>query len=282
MITTNGKQYIKRYMAGFVPSIAQSIAFGIGGKAESQADLKLQFEVGRSDIVLTSYDFVNDRLVYKAPVPDDFAGSIFEVALFSTSQDIVAAEYGSRLITSFDSATEDWVNASTGADSNFSTSAIFGTDSLFHTPASAVTVTDSLKDVTLDLSGYSAADKFVLALRTANANASNIVVQLLTDVSNYYQLTYGAQTTGNKVLELTKGAATTVGTPNWASITELRVATTAGAGGAASVMFDGFRIDDADSNNPDYVMVSREVLSPVFIKEVGKSQEIEFALNISV
>jgi hypothetical protein len=106
MITTDGKTHIKRYLAGFVPSIAQSIAFGIGETAENVAHTKLTFEVGRSDIVLTSYDFVNNKILYKAPVSEDFAGKIYEVALYSTPANTAAGEFGSRIITTFDSGTE--------------------------------------------------------------------------------------------------------------------------------------------------------------------------------
>lgn len=282
MLTTNGGLHIKRYMAGYVPAIAQSIAFGLGGKAESVSDFKLQFEVGREDITLTSFDFVNNKLIFKAPVPDDFAGTIYEVALYSTPQDIVAADFGSRMITTFDSATEDWADVSTAAVATFVTTARIGSDALSHTPAASTTKTDSLGDVTLDLSGYSAADKFVLAYNIGNANTTNIKVLFLTDAANYYTITITSPAAGYNITEVAKGSATVTGVPSWGNITEIRIATTSGAGGASAVYYDGLRIDDVDTTNPDYVMVSRELLATPFVKVDGKTQEIEFSLGVTV
>src|SRR5688572_7298790 len=111
MITVDGKVHIKRYLAGFVPAIAQSIAFGLGSAAESVNDTKLQFEVGRTEILLVSYDFVNNKLIFKANVPEDFGGKIYEAALYSTPSNVAAGDSGSRILTTFDSATEDWVDA---------------------------------------------------------------------------------------------------------------------------------------------------------------------------
>lgn len=283
MLTTDGKIYIKRYLAGFVPKIAQSIAFGLGGKAEAVGDTKLQFEVDRADISLTSYDFVNNKLIFKAPLPDEYAGTIYEVALFSTPSNAAAGDYGSRMLTTFDSETEGWVDTPTSTDSTFSTTNIrIGVDGLRQAPAASTTKTDSLKEILMDLSGYSAADRFVVAFNNNNANATSVRIRLMTDSTNYYDLVFPNPATGYQVLELTKGAATANGTPSWSNITEIRAVTIAGAGGAAQVDFDGLRIDDSDTVSSDYVMVSRELLATPFIKQAGRSQEIEFALDVSV
>ena len=284
MITTDGKAYIKRYLAGFVPNIAQSIAFGLGSKAEAAGDTKLQFEVDRADIVLTSYDFVANKLIFKAPIPDEYAGTIYEVALYSTPSNALAGDYGSRVLTTFDSETEDWVDLSTLLDSTFTASNIrIGADGLRQAPAASGTKTDTLRDISVDLSGYSGADKFVLALNNGNTNASTIRMRLMTDSTNYYDLVFATNpVAGYQVLELNKSAAAVTGTPSWANITEIRAITIANAGGAAQVDLDGFRIDDADTINSDYVMVSRELLSTPFVKQAGRTQEIEFALDVTV
>lgn len=282
-IQVDGKTHIKRYLAGFEPSIAQSIAFGLGDKAEANTDTALQFEVGRADIVLTSYDFVNDRLIFKAPVPNDFGGWIYEVALFSAPANDAAGEFGSRIITTFDSGDEDWVDAASGLDSTFATTNVrIGDDALRHTPIASGNQTDALREISLDLSGYSAADKFVLALNAVNGNASSVGVQFMTDTSNYYTVTFTGLTTGYKILSATKGSAVATGTPNWSNIIEIRIKTNSGAGGASNLAFDGLRIEDVDTINADYVMVSRELLAAPFQKQEGMTQDIEFTLNVSI
>ena len=283
MITLDGKRHIKRYLAGFEPSIGLSIAFGLGERAEVNTDTALQFEVGRSDIALTSYDFVADKLIYKAPVDEDFGGKIYEVALFSTPSNDAAGEFGSRIITTFDSATEEWLDASSGVDAVFSTGTVrIGDDSLQQTPGASGNKTDALAGITLDLSGYSAADKFVLALNVGNAFTSSVSVQFLTDTSNYYLVSFTGTTSGYKILEATKGSAIATGAPDWANITEIRVKTNSTAGGASQVDFDGLRIEDTDTVNSDYVMVSRELLPAAFLKKEGMTQDIEFTLNVTI
>lgn len=283
MITTEGSIYIKRYLAGFVPSIAESVAFGLGGVAESAGQTKLQFEVGRSDVLLTSYDFANNKLIFKAIVPEDFGGIVNEVALFSAAANAAAGEFGSKIITTFDSATEQWVDASTSADATFvATDVRIGADALRQAPAASGTKTDKLTDISMDLSGYSAADKFVLAFYAGNTNASSVRVRFLTDVNNYYEVNFGTPANGYNIVEIAKSAAVATGTPDWSSITEMRVTTNSSATGASQINFDGLRIEDADTINSDYVMVARELLPSSFTKQEGMSQEIEFALDVSV
>ena len=282
MITADGKLHVKRYMAGYVPAIAQSIAFGIGTTAEASTDTKLQFEVSRSDIVLTAYDFTTDRLVFKAAVPEEFGGVINEVALYSVASNASAGEYGSQLITTFDSDTEQWIDATTLSDPAYTTTARIGADSLNHTPAASTTQTSSLSDVSLDLGGYSGNDRFVLAFNVNNANTSGIKFRFLTDATNYYDISLGAQTAGYKVVEVAKSAAVATGAPDWSSITQLAVLTTSKSTGASDIDYDAIRIEDMDTINPNYVMVNRKVLGTPFVKSEGVVQEIEVSLSISI
>lgn len=228
MITLDGKVHIKRYLAGFVPSICQSIAFGIGGKSEVNTDTRLQFEIDRSDLTLVSYDFVNNKLIFKANIPDDYLGKIYEVALYSLPENVAAGEFGSRLLTTFDSATEEWVDAGTLLPSTFaSTNARVGADSLRQTPGASTTKTDTLQAVNMDLSGYSAADQFSIAFNAGNANTSTVKVRFLTDTSNYYEVNFGTPTaSAYNFVSVNKGAASATGTPDWGNITEIRVLTT--------------------------------------------------------
>lgn len=266
-----------------VPSIARSIAFGIGNNGETINDTKLQFEVGRSDIALVSYDFVNNKLVFKASVDESFGGTIYEAGLYSTPANDVAGEFGSKVLTTFDSDLEEWVDATSGVAATFSApNTRIGADSLIHTPAASGTKSDTQTQLFLDLSGYSAADKFVFSFYVGNAFVSNVKFRLMTDSANYYEFSLGSQTAGYKIIEQAKSAAVATGTPDWSNITEIRVTTTATAGGSASIQYDGVRIDDADSFNQDYVLVSREILATPFVKQAGMVQDIEFTLDVNI
>jgi len=134
----------------------------------------------------------------------------------------------------------------------------------------------------LDLSGYSAADKFTVALNAGNTNTSAVKLLFLTDASNYYTVTMGAPVSGYQVMSVAKSTAVATGTPNWGNITEMRVSTTSGAGGASQIDYDGVRVEDTDTLNADYVLVSRELLASPYVKVDGMTQEIEFSLDINV
>ncbi len=283
MLTTEGKNQIRRYLAGWVPAIAKSVSFGIGTRAEALTDAALQMETARAAITLTAFDFVNNELVYKASVPDDYVGKIYEVGIYSLEVDPAAGEFSSRTLSTFDSASEDWVNTSTLAAATYgTTSTRVGADSMLMAPSSSTTLTYGLKNIALDLSGYSSADTFNFAFNVGNANTSAIKFRFLTDASNYYDFTLGAQTAGYKFVEVTKGTATATGTPSWTNITEIQVITTSGAGGASSVEFDSIRIEDKDAANLDYILVARKVLVSPVTKVAGQPQDIEFTLDVSL
>lgn len=273
--------HIKRYLAGYVPAIARTIAFGIGGKSESVGDTALQFEVARSNIALTTFDFDTNQLIFKGTLDETYSGVIYEVAIFS-SEDAGAIPGGSRLVTTFDSDTEEWFQGSSAATFNAIGTRI-GDDSASLAPAANGSVTVSQSNMQMDFSENSGADNFVFAFNSGNANLSSVRYRFLTDASNYYDFTINSGiTTGYNVISRTKASATVSGSPDWGNITQLQVTANAGSGGAVALNLDGIRIEDADTISPEYVMVSRELLSTPFVKEAGRIQEVEFALNVSI
>lgn len=281
MITEDGKIYIKRFLAGFAPSIAQSVAFGIGDAAETATDTALQFEVGRSEVSIISYDYDADNIVFKAPVPDDFGGSIYEVALYSNIVDPTGN--GSQIITTFDSVTESWLDASAGTDETYtSVSSRIGVDSLSHTPAASTTKSSELTGLYINLSSLLDEDKIILAFYSDNANTANVAFRLETSASNYFEYVVSSPTVGYHIETLSKNSATLTGNPSWDNITGIRVLTTASSTGAAHVEFDGVRVQTSIIPDPDHVLVARAVLPTPFVKEEGKTMDIEIPLGVNL
>ena len=281
MITTDGKIHIKRYLAGYVPAIARTIAFGVGNKAEAVGDTSLQFEIGRSNISLVAFDFDANKLIFKGTLDETYEGIIYEVAIFS-SDDAGAIPNGSRLVTTFDSDTESWFQGASAATFN-NTGTRIGNDSVSLTPAANGTVTVQQSDMQMDFSESSGADNFVFAFNSGTANLSSVRYRFLTDASNYYDFTINSGiSTGYNIITRAKSTAVVTGTPNWGYITQIQVTGNASAGGAVALNLDGIRIEDSDSISPDYVMVSRELLPSPFTKEAGRIQEVEFALDVNV
>lgn len=279
MITTEGKARVKRYLAGQGGTIANSIAVGVSAAAEAVGDARLGFEVERFDVDLIAYDFVANQLIFKGVLPAEFAGRVYEIGLWSTEVDYVAGDSGSRVLTSFDTPTEAWTN-----ETAESAIARIGTDSLKHTPAASGSLSSVLDEVDIDLSGYSGTDFFSFAVNVENAFTSSIRYRFMTDASNYYDFTFTTpvNTAGYKLLTANKSAAVATGVPLWDDISSIQVTTNSTAGGASAVEYDGIRIEDVDTVNPDYVLVARKVLATPVVKLEGRALEFEYALNVTV
>lgn len=277
MITNAGKAHIKRYLAGQVGAIGESIALGIGNAAESATSVDMTYEIARVDVSLVSYDFVNDVLIFKGELDQSLAGTIYEVGLWSADVDTRADGYASRLLASFDSDTETW-----SAGSYFTTNARVGIDSLRLAPAASTSTTATLSDVTIDLSGHSGVDTFSLAYFVGGTAPASVVVRFKTDTANYYTWTITSPTAGYRINTVTKASLVATGTPQWDNITSIEVVVTAAAGGAAAVDLDALRVNDVDTENPDYVLVAREVLAAPHVKTEGIIQEIEFAIPVAI
>jgi hypothetical protein len=153
-----------------------------------------------------------------------------------------------------------------------------------HTPAASATMTDALRNLAFDLSGYSSSDGMTFAFNVGNANTNSVTFRFLTDAANYYSfaITTQAQTSGYKIVEVQKGSATVTGTPNWANITEIQVLTNSKASGASAVDYDAVRIEDKDSQNLDYILVARKVLASAVTKVDGMAQDIEFSIGVTI
>lgn len=277
MITARGKTFIKRYLAGQSGQVVGAMSIGIGSQDASINDEKMQFEFARVPVQVTAYDFVNDRLVFKGTIPEEVQGVVYEVGLWTSDINSAAGNSGSRILTTFDSVTEEWT-----VETFDSLVTRIGADSLKHTPAASASSTSTLIGLTMDLSGFSAADTFVFAYNVDNANTSTIKFRFMTDASNYYEFVITSPTAGYKITSFTKGSAAVVGTPAWNDVTQLSVVTTATSGGAASVVFDGVRIDDVDTLSTDYGLIARFIPAAPVVKALGRAQDFEYSLAVTV
>lgn len=266
------------------------MVFGVGTRTAVGGDAALQFETLRSEINSIVYDFAANQLIYKATLPAEFSGVINEIGLYSAFEDSQAGASGSRLLSDINEG-EGWVNTGTTTLSTFlvdldtdlnRTFPRLGTSGLRQQPAASGTANDSLTNLVLDLSAYSSADFIVAALNVGNANTSSVTVRFMTDASNYYSFNVASGGAGYKVFEFLKGGATVTGSPDWAAITEIRLSTNSSGGGASDVVWDGLSLIDNDTANLDYLLVARKVLPSPKVVAANQSQEIEFALDVSV
>lgn len=277
MITAKGRTFIKRYLAGQSGTLVGAISVGIGDAATTLNDARMQFEFARVPVTVTDYDFVNDQLIFKGTLSEEVEGTVYEVGIWTSEVNSAAGNQESRIITTFDSETEDW-----DIETFDTANTRIGIDSLKHTPVASAVSASVLTGITLDLGDFTSLDTFVAAYFIANANTASVKIRLRTDAANYYEFTVNSPTAGYKFSTFTKGSATVVGVPNWSDISEVEIVTTATAGGSASVQYDGLRIEDVDSIAPEYGLIARFVPTTPIVKVEGIVQDIEYALPVSV
>lgn len=282
MITNLGKVHIKRFLAGWEPDLARSIAFGVGESVESAEQDRLDYEIGRTDVSLITYNFLEDKLVFKGVTDELFDGVIYEVGLYS-SEAGEGSTVGSRLLLSFDSETEFWTQGGVPATYTTANTRI-GNDSVVIAPLASGTVVSSYTDILIDLSGYTSADTFSFAFYSANTNVDSMTFGFFTDASNYYTVTIpgGTVGTGFNLINIPISQSVATGAPRWSEITKIEVTVNAGAGGAVNIQMEGVRVEDRDNTDIGHILVARTKLLVPFVKVAGSVQEVEFPLGVSI
>lgn len=273
LITTEGKKAILRYLAGHTGAFVRSLAVGTGTTAASLTDTTLNFEVARAGVTVTSPDYITQKLVFKATLPQDAEFAIWEIGALSVAETEL---YGKMLLT-FDSETEFWTVGSFQVD----TSRIGG-DALRVNAALSTTVTSTLNDIFMDTADYRDNDKFSLAYHPQDANLNSLKIRFKTDASNYFEYTIPTLTAGYKIATWAKSAMTKTGAPDWANITSMDLIVQAKAAGATNVDFDGLRIDTTTVTNPDYALVSRTVLGAAVIKTDVSQMDVEYTVDVTI
>lgn len=73
-----------------------------------------------------------------------------------------------------------------------------------------------------------------------------------------------------------------VNSPDATNITKVGLEVTAGSGGTTNVYFDGLRINDEDTFDPAYGLISRSVFSSgnELVKPSGRAVDIEYKLQL--
>jgi len=296
MITKFGKRFLTNYLAGNVAFSAKELAFGIGNTTPDTNgnDTRLDFEFYRVPVKFTSIDIaeVSGSFVYKAvfvaTIPQDVAGVISEIALYPASR-TSTNNFDSKFISSFENNVlwEDSIgsNPSIQLNSPTFTSKIGENSVLVQSPSSTATEYKTATG-TIDLSGYSINDSLAIAYNKADANLSKIRVKFYSSTTQYCYIDFTPTSgTGDKIQSATLATLfsnTSTTPPDFKNITNLGVEVTATSGGTTSVYFDGIRINDEDTFDPSYGMISRSVLTggDIITKTSGRQVDVEYKLQL--
>ncbi len=296
IITNFGKRYMTSFLAGTVSGGTKDICLGIADSTDytlEAANTRLGFEFYKLPVTLGSMDINTSTptydVVYKTTIPQDVVGVIKEVGIYPGTRTSIN-NYDSKFISDFEIET-DWYTADTSQNPTSFTSSPsprIGASVLefkFETGDTSNTTREYKSNVgLLDISGYSANDSLTLAYNRAHSNLASIKIKFYTSSGNYY---YGIFTptsgTGNKItsIDMSDIFTNTVGTPDASSISTIGFELTrTSAASAATAYMEGFRINDEDTFDPNFGLISRSVLGSAITKTAGRAIDIEYKLSL--
>jgi hypothetical protein len=284
MITKFGKRFLTDYLAGNSDFTSKDLALGISSTAATVNDTRLGFEFYRLPVTLSSINIEEVSSVfkyyaiYKATIPQDISGVVTEIGLYPGVRKS-ANFFDSKFITSFEN-NGLWFD-SIGGNPQLkvnTTSPVF-TAMIGETMVQFDVNTSSVKEytnsiVSIDLSGYSVNDTLSIAYKKVDNNVSKIRVKLYSSDTQYYYADFTpASGSGDRIQSVSMSTVfgnTSATAPDATSITKVGIEVTAGSGGSTAVYFDGLRINDEDTFDPQYGLISRSVLTTPLQKPSGR------------
>jgi hypothetical protein len=285
VITKYGKRFLTSFIAGRDSFQSKSMAFGIDSTAAQDTNTRLGFEFYRTPVLFGSTDIqtLNDTstysVVYKATIPQDVSGYITEVGLYPEFKESLSS-YDSKFIADFDNQL-DWTN----------TPLITSTDArvgeyLLSMSSNGTSAKEYKTNVqSIDLSGYSVNDTLRLAYVKNDSNLQNIIIKFYSSATDYYSVTITPESgTGYKLSanitidNLFSNASTANVDPS--NINQIGIVVTPVSGQSTSVGLDALRVNDEDTFNPEFGLISRSVLSTPLVKLAGRQVDVEYRLDL--
>jgi hypothetical protein len=306
MITKFGKRFLTSYLSGNNSFSLKELALGIGSIAPNAKgnDTRLNFEFYRLPVELASFDISQNGVdgdgdpvyeyfvTYKSTIPQDVSGVVSEIGLYPGDRQSFN-NFDSKFITSFTNEF-NWFSGSDNPTSQGNTQNSSGaytflskvSDSMIKVDVTSGQTKEYINSlISDDISGYSINDTIAIAYKKADNNVSKIRVKFYSSDLAYYYVDFTPESgTGDKIQSLSldnlfNNYTASPNLPDPSSITKIGVATTA-TGGNTTVYFDAIRINDEDTFDPGYGLISRSVLSTPLIKKPGRPVDIEYKLQL--
>lgn len=258
-------------------------------KKASDIDTRLGFEFYRLPVSLSSTDIQTAgvsssySVVYKTTIPQEISGVISEIGLYPSTRS-TANNYDSKFITDFSNAL-DWTDNGGFTTVSSTTNARIG-DSLLDMESDTTSVNEYVSNIYLDMSGYSQNDTISLAYYKYDANIEKIRVKFYsTDTAWYYIDITPQDGIGYKIspdvslgtLFNQSGGSTTV---DPAQISKIGIEITPTSGNTTKIGLDGLRINDEDTFDPTFGIISRTTLASPLEKLAGRSVDVEYRLDL--
>lgn len=298
IITKFGARYFTNLIAGNIDNYRLDMAFGVASGSDfavSNDNTRLGFEFYRVPVSFGSTDIQKSgsvttySVVYKTTLPQDVIAKINEIGIYPSTRTSVN-DFESKYLTDFSDSLNWSTSEGLNPDSVDTNYRIGG--NLLNMTAAAGTPKEYKSSIpVLDLSGYSINDTMSLAIHKYDANLSSIKIRLYSDSTKYYERTlttsdFGSGT-GYKVgSSLTFNLSTLFSSPtnspalaDKTNINEIGIIIAA-AGGTTVVGMDGLRINDEDTFDPTFGLLSRSSLSSTLDKVGGRPVDVEYRVDL--
>lgn len=297
MITRFGKRFITSYLAGLNSFSKQDLAIGIADNTDyalADTNSRLGFEFYRLPADFASIDIQTQSngtstyaVIYQTTLPQDMAGIISEIGIYPGSRtsknnfdDKILSDFENNLL--WTQSTSPYGYADIISSPSVSPFPRIGNALIPITATSSQTKEYIATIANLDISGYSANDTIVLAYNQEDTNLSSIKIKFYSSDTDYFYTTItGAATTGNKISNIMFSTLLSSGTPNLDSIYKIGISATAKSSGTTKINLEGLRINDEDTFDPSYGLISRSVLSTPLVKVSGRPSDIEYRMEIT-
>jgi hypothetical protein len=265
-----------------------SAAYVSGGNVSSDVDTRLGFEIYRTPVSLGSTDIqiqnetTTYSIIYKATIPQDVSGVISEIGLYPSLR-TSSNSYDSKFIADFDKYF-DWTDLNNYSPATSTVGAKVGGNVLTMT-SNASSSNEYKTNISLDLEGYSNQDSLTIAYYKEDVNLNKITLKFYSSDSDYYYVDITPQSgTGYKIssdINLSTLFGNIVGSPSKSEIIRIGVVIVPNASVSTSVGIDSLRINDEDTFDPIFGLLSRTILSsPYLTKTAGRQIDIEYRLDL--
>lgn len=271
LITDKGKALILAFLAGDIAFWGDEIAVGVSEVGAALGDTSLGYEVGRAKVLVTEAVVSNNSVMLKATLPRDVIADIYEVGVFSSAERAKSTLPAAPL-SDFDPTYMETTNLTADA-----TNSRIGERGALLTAAAGTAVAGSFNNLRISLEARQSTDEFVLAYHNGG-NAQDVEIRLYTSPTTYHSYSF-APALGYNVHRWSKDLFIPTTGANWIdTVSTIEMIVTAAAGGAASVLFDGLRVE-TPITEAEYGLVSRSILAAPITKGFDVELEIEYNIE---
>jgi hypothetical protein len=258
-------------------------------KKATDGDTRLGFEFYRLPIQLASTDIQTSgavttySVVYKTTLPQDVSATISEIGLYPSSRSSVN-NFDSKYLADFNDAF-DWTDEN-GDHPPVATIGQKIGDNVIVLESNGTSAMEYTQDVNpIDLSGYSVNDSIIFAYDKPEADVSSIKIRFYSETTKYYEVTITPQTgLGYKIapdILMSTVFAGAVNSPDKTNINKIGIIITPTSSNTTSIGADGLRINDEDTFDPIFGMISRSTLATPLEKIKGRPIDVEYILDLS-